>query len=95
MGVAAKELNGCIPLLATDGFEQSCIFGGTEGDVSSNKEEIYLAVSDCVLKPFLFDGFFDPLYDGVVRVRREIEHEAECQDSNTLVLRRELPEPWS
>ena len=94
MSVTAKELNRRVPLLATDRFEQGCIFWGAEGDMSSDEEEIDLAVSDCVLKPFLFDGFFNRLNDGIVRIRREIEYEAECQDSNTLVLGRELSEPW-
>lgn len=91
--VAAKELDGGVPLLAADDFIKSVVFWGAQGDVAGDEEEVDLAVPDGVLKPLFLDRVFNRLDDGVVRVRGEIEYEAKGQDADTLVLGRELLEP--
>ncbi len=93
--MAAEELDRGVPLLAANGFIESVILWGTERDMTGDEEQVDLAVTDCVLKPLFLDCLFDRLDDGVVRIRGEVEDETEGQDSNPLVLGRELLEPRS
>ena len=95
VGVAAEELYGRVPLLAADGFIESVVFRGPEGDVTGDYKKINFAVSDCIFEPFFLDGLLDWLNNGIIGVRGEIENEAKGYYSDALVLCRKFLEPRS
>ena len=66
VGVSAEELDGSVPLLFTDCFEDAGVLRGAEGDVADDEEEVDVSVVYCVDEPLLLDCVFHFLDYGIV-----------------------------
>ena len=58
--------------------------------MTDDEEEVDISVTDGLLKPFLLDRILHLFNNRIVRIACKVVEEAESQDANALVLRREL-----
>src|ERR1700722_880314 len=86
MGVSAEKLDWCIPLDTTDCFVDCIEFRSSNMDMSNNQEEVHLPISNCFLKPCLFDYLLDWLNDRIVVVSSKVEDKSKSKNLQALLL---------
>lgn len=74
MGVAAKELDGSVPVRITNSLVDSIELARLRhGHMTRDDEEIDVLVPDGFLEPLLLDCLLNRLDDGVVRIAGKVE----------------------
>ena len=79
--MSTKELYWRIPLDTADRFMDCIELGGPNINMADNQEQVHLPISDCFLKPCLFDSLLYWLDNGIVVVASKIEDKPERKNS--------------
>ena len=92
--MTTKELDGCIPLHFTNGLEEFEELWRPYWHMANHKEQVYFAVSDCILEPAFFHSLLNWLNDRIVLISLEIINESKRYYPNAQFLGRKLLEAW-
>src|SRR5438270_2494597 len=82
--MSAKKLDRGIPLDIADCLVDCIEFCGSDMDMSNNQEEVHLPISNCFLKPFLFDRLLNWLNECIIVVSNKVEDKSKSKNLQAL-----------